>query len=79
MDKLKDDEEIDYYQPFAEISKTTVLHGCKKFNELKYVKNRWDEVCHLLTQLLYLLAQGKSPFSLCPCLPPPSSSRLRAV
>lgn len=79
MDKLKDDEEIDYYQPFAEISKTTVLHGCKKFNELKYVKNRWDEVCHLLTQLLYLLAQGKSPLSLCPCLPPPSSSRLRAV
>lgn len=60
-EKLKDDEEADdFVELFAAISKTTVLQGCKKFNDLKFVKKKPSEVCLLLTQLLYLLAQGET-------------------
>jgi coatomer protein complex subunit gamma len=60
-DKLKDDEEVDdFVQLFSDITKSTVLQGCKKFNDLKFVKGKPNEVCSLLTQLLYLLAQGET-------------------
>ena len=56
----KDEEEVDdFVQLFSDISKSSVLQGCKKFNDLKFVKGKPDEVCNLLTQLLYLLAQGE--------------------